>query len=119
MKLKLTPELNEQMVKYIEAGNYVKIACQMVGIGKTTHYNWMERGKKASELEEKGKKIPKSEKIYRDYRDTIKKAEAKAIIRNVLVIQKASKDSWQAAAWWLERAHYKDWGIKKQIGGTG
>lgn len=119
MKLKLTPELNEQITKYIEAGNYIKIACRMVGISRSTHYNWMERGKKALELEEKGKKVPESEKVYLDYLDTIKKAEATAIVRNVLIIQTAAKKTWQAAAWWLERAHYKDYGIKKQIGGTG
>ena len=117
MKAKLTPELKEEIVKYIETGNYIRTACQAVGIGKTTHYIWMERGKKASELEEKGKRIPESEKIYRDYRDAIKKAKAKAVIRNVLVIQAAAKKSWQAAAWWLERAHFKDWGRKEGIGG--
>ena len=97
MKSKLTPELQEQLIKYIEAGNYVKIACQMVGIGKTAHYTWMERGKKASELEEKEKKIPKSEKVYLDYLDTIKKAEAKAIIRNVFIIQKAADKTFRRA----------------------
>jgi len=117
--MKLTPELQEQLTKYIEVGNYVKDACHMVGISRWTYYRWIKRGEKALELEEKGKKIPASEKKYCDICDTIKKAEAKAIIRNVLIIQKAAEKTWQAAAWWLERAHYKDWGIKKQIGGTG
>lgn len=119
MKTKLTSELQEQLVKYIEAGNYIKDACNMVGICESTYYNWIERGEKALELEEKEKKIPKSEKIYLEFLESIKKAKAKAVIRNVLIIQKAAKKSWQAAAWWLERSHYKDWGVKKLIGGTG
>ncbi len=54
-----------------------------------------------------------------EFLESIKKAKAKAVIRNVLIIQTAAKKTWQAAAWWLERSHHKDWGIKKQIGGIG
>ncbi len=99
MKSKLTPELQEQLIKYIEAGNYVKIACQAVGIAEKTYYRWVKRGEKASELEEKEKKIPKSEKVYLDYLDTIKKAEAKAIIRNVFIIQKAADKIFRRATY--------------------
>lgn len=103
------------MVKYIKAGNYTKIACKALGIGKTTHYTWMERGKKASELEEKGNKIQKSEKIYRDYRDSIRQAEAEAEIRNVTIIQVAAKDDWRAALEILARKYSKRWGRKESI----
>lgn len=119
MKSKLTPELLEQIVQYIKVGNYNKDACQAVGISERVYYKWLKRGEKALKLEEKGNKIPKKEEIYVQFVQSIKKAKAKAVIRNVLVIQTAAKKSWQAAAWWLERSHHKDWGIKKQIGGIG
>ena len=95
--MKYTPELVEQLIKYIETGNYIETACDAVGISKQTFYRW---------LEEKN-----------DFSDAIKKAESKAIIRNVLIVQSAAKKNWTAAAWFLERKDYKNWGRKEQVGG--
>ena len=118
-KTKLTPEIQEQIIKYIEAGSYAKFACHAVGIGETTYYKWIRWGKKAEEKLEGEKKLTNKENEFRQFRQSIKKAGATAVIRNILIIQKAAAKTWQAAAWWLERTHYKDYGIKKQIGGTG
>lgn len=118
-KTKLTPEIQEQIVKYIEAGSYAKYACNAVGICEWTYYNWIKRGDKALELEDKGGNVPLPEKKFSQFSQSIKKAVATAVIRNILIIQKAAPKTWQAAAWWLERTHYKDYGVKKQIGGTG
>lgn len=52
--------------------------------------------------------------IYFEFFEAIKKAEAIAEARNVTIIQSAAKDSWQAAAWWLERKHPDEWGRKEQ-----
>jgi len=76
------------------------VACQAVGIGETTFYEW---------LKDEGKP---------DISDTIiEKAEATAIIRNLTIIQLAAQKNWQAAAWFLERKDYKNWGRREQIGG--
>ncbi len=102
-KTKLTPELQEQIVKYIEAGNFAKDACQAAGIGETTFYKWLKKGKEGIEP-------------FREFQESIKKARAKSIIRNTLVIKTAAKNSWQAAACWLERVSHKDWGKKAMYG---
>jgi len=95
--MKYTPEIIQELIKYIEAGNYVETACDAVGISKDTFYRWM--------------------KEKSDFSDAIKKAESKAIARNVMIIQKAAQTSWQAAAWFLERKDYERWGRKELIGG--
>lgn len=95
--MKYTPELVEQLIKYIEAGNYNKTACEAVGLGESTFYEWM-------------KEKP-------EFAESIKKAEAKAITRNLIIIQTAAQKSWQAAAWFLERRYFDLFGKKEKIGG--
>jgi hypothetical protein len=95
--MKYTPELIEQLIKYIEAGNYYKTACEAVGLGESTFYEWL-------------KEKP-------EFLESIKKAEAQAIVRNLTIIQLAAKKNWQAAAWFLERKDFKNWGKKELVGG--
>lgn len=102
-KTKLTPDLIRDAEKLVSAGNYVETVCDYLGIGKTTWYRWLERGEKAR----KG--------IYREFRDAIKKAEARAEIRAVNGILSAGQDNWQALAWYLERRHHEKWGRKDRL----
>jgi transposase len=69
MRTKLTPELQEKIIKYIKGGNYIVIACQAVGISEVTYYDWIKKGEAGREP-------------YADYADAIKKARAEAEIRN-------------------------------------
>jgi len=100
-KPKLTKELQDQICRLISAGNYIKTACQASGISEQTFNNWKNWGEKQS----KG--------VYFEFLESVKKAEATAIAKNVTVIQLATRESWQAAAWWLERKYPKDWGRKE------
>ncbi len=95
--MKYTPELVNQLIEYIKAGNYIQTACDVVGISKETFYKWI--------------------KNKSDFSDAIKKAEAQAIARNLTIIQIAAKKNWQAAAWFLERKDYQNWGRKELVGG--
>ena len=95
--MKYKPELVNELLKYIESGNYVETACKAVGLDEATYYRWL--------------------KSKSDFCEAVKKAEAKAIARNLAIIQVAAKKNWQAAAWFLERKAYKDWGKKDLIGG--
>jgi hypothetical protein len=55
-----------------------------------------------------------------DFRDSIEKAEGEAELRNLQVIQDATRTTWQAAAWWLERKHKADWSSRvEQTGADG
>jgi transposase len=99
---KLTPETQARIIQALEAGNYFETACGYAGIGKTTAYRWLEQGEQ------------QSSGIYRDFRDAVEKASSNAEARNVALIQQAAKDTWQAAAWWLERRAPDRWGRQRQ-----
>lgn len=93
----LTEEVQDRMCEAIRLGNYAPTAAEYAGIGVSTHYQWLEKGKQGV--------TP-----YAEYAEAIKKAEADAEVRNVALIQEAAKKNWTAAAWYLERKHYDKWG---------
>lgn len=44
-KCKLIDELQQQIVELIAAGNHYEVVCKAVGIGASTFYRWLERGR--------------------------------------------------------------------------
>lgn len=106
MKTKLTPQLQEKIIKYIKAGNYIKIACKAVGIDETTYYRWIEKGKKGEEP-------------YCKFYKSIKKARAEAEVYMVSRVVSVAKENWQAAMTWLERSFPERWAKREYVGGTG
>jgi len=103
-KRKLTKELIKEAYKLVAAGNYDKDVYPILGIDKSTWYRWLSEGETAKSG------------LKKEFYDTIKKAEKDAIARNVALIQRAAQDgNWQAAAWWLERKYFEDWGRKDKV----
>ena len=45
----LNEAIQKAMVKSIEGGNYASTAAEAAGIGKSTHYEWMEKGEQGIE----------------------------------------------------------------------
>ncbi len=95
---KLTPEVTKRLTEAIRAGNYYEAACGYAGIGYSTFRAWMVRGEEA-----------KSGK-YREFMESIKKAEQEAEVRMVAMWQKHMPDNWQAIATFLERRYPDRWG---------
>ena len=105
-KLKLTEQLIEDAAKLIEAGNYQKHVAQALGVDESTWYRWLREGEQSED---------ENDLKYKFYQ-SIKKAEARAIARNVALIQRAAQEgNWQAAAWWLERKFPSEWGKKDKL----
>jgi len=102
-KTKLTPELQEEILNLIRAGNYVKDACLAVGIDESTYYKWIKRGEKAKSG------------IYFQFVQSTKKARAFARALRVEKITDAMEENWQAAAWWLERTDPEHWGRRSRV----
>jgi len=103
-KRKLTKELIKEAYKLVAAGNYDKDVYPILGIDKSTWYRWLSEGETAKSG------------LKKEFYDTVKKAEKDAIARNVALIQRAAQDgNWQAAAWWLERKYFEDWGRKDKV----
>jgi hypothetical protein len=104
-KLKITQDTTDKICLAIRAGNYAKVAAEMAGIGETTYYRWLEEGQKDN-----------APKIYREFWESIKRAEADAEVAAVALIRQAANNgTWQAASWLLERKHGERWGRNDKL----
>lgn len=112
--IKLNDEMIAKMIPMLQAGNYAVVVCQAVGISEPTYYDYIKRG----EAGLKAGETP-GDNLFVKFITSIKEAESVAEMRNVNNIQRASQDTWQASAWFLERKHYKRWGAKQQVEVTG
>jgi transposase len=99
----LSESLTDDLVRLLAAGNYLEIALDAIGLGRSTFYEWLERG----ELDEGG---AKKDEAYRKFRERIEKARAEGEARNVTVVAAAAAEDWKAAAWMLERQFPERWG---------
>ena len=77
----------------IQLGMTYKLAAQYAGISESTLYAWLRRGR-----DNDGRQ-------FVGLLDAVKEAEAKHAALALGSIVKASRDSWQAGAWLLERRH--------------
>jgi len=102
-KSKLTPSMQKQIVQYIENGNTYERSCLLCGITYATFYNWQKQGEQA-----------KSGKYF-DFFNAVKKAEQGFIAHNVKIIMDAAENTWQAAAWLLERKYPGEFGRREHI----
>jgi hypothetical protein len=99
---KLTPEVEKEFVGLVKAGSYIETVCAVVGIGRSTYYDWM---KKANDSLESIS--------YTRFRDEVRKAQAWAEARDVVIVKKHADKNWRAAAWLLERKYPQRWGRRK------
>lgn len=107
-------EIEDELVKTIKAGNYLETAAAFAGLSLSTIRDWIRRGEREyNRLNDDPTAKPiKSETPYMDFSLAIRKAQAEAEIRDVVIIGNAARESWQAAAWRLERKFPDRWGRK-------
>jgi len=94
---KRTPEREARLFEALRAGNTRRASCSYAGIDQDTLIRWINR--------------------FPDFAEAVEKAESDAEIRNVAIIQKAASDTWQAAAWWLERRRSADYRQRHEVAG--
>ena len=115
MKTKLTPEIQAEIVKRLKIGCYAKTVVEAVGINRATYYRWLERGERSKKLAEEGKKIPKEEKIYCDFCDSVRQADAEGEVSITAMIFNQVKDDWRAGMELLARKYPERWARKEYI----
>ena len=108
---KLTPELRDDIVKAIQAGNYAQVAARHAGIGESTFYRWLQQGEADAGADR--------ETPFRDFWEAVKKAETTAEIRAVVILQRAMPNNWQAAMTYLERRYPARWGRRERYEHSG
>jgi len=97
---KYSPEVVQRLTDALRGGNTRRASCAAGGISQETLARWL------------------AENV--DFRDAVEKAEGEAELRNLAVIQDATRTTWQAAAWWLERKHKAEWSSRvEQTGADG
>ncbi len=89
----LTKERRKRICEGIQLGMTYKLAAQYAGISEATLYGWLKRGRSKDGAQ------------YVTLFDAVKEAESKHAALALGSIVKASRDSWQAGAWLLERRH--------------
>lgn len=104
----------ERLLNGLRLGHFVEEACQHANISKQTYYRWLKEGEA---LDEKTTPLTEDEQAIKDLSDAIKAAELAGQSAALDVIRTAaSRGTWQAAAWFLERRN-KKWSNRTEITG--
>lgn len=94
-KTKYTPERVQKITQAIALGATQRLACLYAGVGHTAFHEWMERKP--------------------EFAEAVKEAEGRGAIGWLAKIEKAANDdTWQAAAWKLERRYPQEYGKQVQ-----
>jgi hypothetical protein len=101
---KLTPEIQEIILKAIDIGATYKDAAEAAGINYDTFNNWMKRGAKASSGE------------FFEFFGAVSRSQASARLKYLSVITKAAMDGdWRAALEYLKRRDREHWGDNLEV----
>lgn len=99
---KLTPELSDQICRYIASGLTKKGAVDAACVSQSSLYLWLEKGERDKA---RGKKT-----VYSDFLESLRRAEGSFKMGRINTIRQASSDDWRAAAWLLERCYRDEYG---------
>ena len=112
---KLTPAVQARIVLALADGHYLEHAAASAGVGRSTAFRWLARGRRERTWRAGGEKARRSETRYLDFLDAVETAEhapaelAVSEIRAAL----ASPDArlrFQAACWFLTHRFPAQWG---------
>lgn len=104
------------IVDFLERGNTFTATAKAVSINPVTLAQWIKRGRELSML---NRELDEQERMFVDFSMAVEKARAMAEIRALEKIRQAGDSSWQAAAWYLERANPQEWGLVRRTEVTG
>lgn len=83
--------------------------CNLIGVPRRTFSHWLRRGLKEHTERESGKEPGEEELLYIALYESVLAARAEYESKNIAAIQAATSESWQAAAWLLERRYPERW----------
>ncbi len=108
---RLTKPLIEQLATYIENGNFAQDACKLADVSEAGYYKWLATGRAILEGEiEK----TRANALTVELVEAIKHADAKFKAYHLSNINRASRTTWQASAWMLERRFPEEYGRRAE-----
>jgi hypothetical protein len=119
-KLKLTDDLQDDICRHIESGQFQGIAAQLAGVHEATFWRWMTEGE--DQTDESGRVVKAANSRKREFREAVTRARVRAEAAAALTIRLAAQNGdWKAAAFWLERVVHDRWGrkTKHELSGKG
>jgi hypothetical protein len=97
---KLTPELTDELCRYLEQGNYLETAAELCGLNQDTVREWVKAG------------VREPEGPFGAFSVAVKGAMARAEMEGIQLLKKAAEGgAWQAAAWRLERTRPRKYAL--------
>ncbi|MDZ7343123.1 MAG: hypothetical protein ONA90_01270 [candidate division KSB1 bacterium] len=110
--MRLSKPLIEKIAEQVALGVPFKYAAATQGVAESTFQLWMAIGLGKSV----GRRVSATLKRQcEEFVEAIKKAQSKAVSRNIGIINVAAQQSWQAAAWWLERQFPHEFGRSDRV----
>ena len=113
----LTPEVLEDVRRLLPTVLYLETVADYIGHDRITFRAWLKRG--VRELKrlrgDTRRRVKKSEAIFLEFYNVVRKSLAEGEIYDTGVIKKASEAQWTAAAWRLERRHPERWGRRDTL----
>ena len=96
-------ETRNKILEAVSKGAPNVLACNYAGVSESTFYEWKARAKKG-------------EKEFADFLVKIKEARGASVVKWLDKIEEAAEGGiWTAAAWKLERRHYKHFGRSADV----
>jgi hypothetical protein len=97
------PHIVQELLAYIEAGNYGEVAAELAGISDNTYRNWIKRGEDG-------------EPPFTLFLRAVKRAAAKAEAVEVGKVRNAGNDPrfWAASMTYLERKYPDKWARRSE-----
>lgn len=87
----LDTDVRHRLLEYVEKGNHLKTACALVGVHPATLYRWLDRADEADEAALNDQPIDDVQRVYREFRDALALARARAQKLAVETVNRAMK----------------------------
>jgi hypothetical protein len=84
-------------VQVVRAGNYLQVAAQFAGVGRSTLQSWLARGRAAQAAVERGETIDPVETRYLDFLGAVSAAEVHAEVTAATAWRSRVTEDWRAA----------------------
>lgn len=120
--LRLTDAIIKIVCSALQEGAYAEEAATLAGVGRSTYYMWLSRGRVARSRREEGLSVSVTDEAFLDFLDSVERASIAPEIEALRIIHRAAAGgSWRAAAWFLERRFPHKWGPgrKEDLDGIG